>query len=370
MTPPRSFIGTLAGLRLFATFTRRALIFGGLAALFALLTFFPERYRTAVTLTPTDPQSLGLSGTLGQLGAMNSVFGNQAAVEVALRVTNSVYARDMVIDRLGLTKRLGKDRLELHRWLEKRVEIRSLRGGIILMEMETRDAKLGRDIVGAYAKASQDRLAQISRQQTAYKREVLLQLVDEASRRLATAQAAFDDFRLRNRAPSPDTAVQAISERIPQLETAVKLKQVELASARQLFTDDHPTTRQKLAELQALQAQLAQVRATNSGDDTTVGQAVAASSQLYKLQRDLTIARTLYDSYLKYLQGTAVEDLTSTANVRILEPAFVDTERQLWLPMLAVSIALLLAWGATEFYRLRPPVGARLDEQDSETRHG
>ncbi len=352
-------------LRLFSTFPRRAILFGGLIALFALLSFFPERYRAVATLTPADPQSLGLSATLGQTGAINNVFGNQAAVEVALRVANSVYSRNIVIDRLNLTKRFGWDRLKILRWLEKKVEARSMRGGIIMLDMKTRDPALGRAIIDAYSQATRDRLAEISRTQTSYKRDVLLKLVDDASRQLATAQATYDDFRLRNRAPSPNAAVQAVSERILQLQSAIKLKQVQIASSRQLYTNDNPIMRQEIAELDALKRQLANVRTTSGDSDSTVGRAVSTSSQLFKLERDLTIARTLYDSYMRYLQGTAAEDLTSTANIRILEPAYIETERAIWMPAAAAAITLLLLWGAVEFYRLRPPLGARLEPQDA-----
>ena len=129
---------------------------------------------------------------------------------------------------------------------------------------------------------------------------------------------------------------------------------------RQLYTDENNVVRQLSAELAALQRQLAQISRTNPGGDSTVGRAVSSSSQLFKLERDLNIARALYDSYLRFLQGTAVEDLTSTANIRVLEPPFVDTERQLWTPGLALAIMLGLLWAAIEFYRMRPPPGDRL----------
>ncbi|MEJ7925880.1 hypothetical protein WG908_03810 [Sphingobium sp. AN641] len=365
MTPPRSFVGTITGLRWLSHFRARALVFGLPILLFALLSVFPERHRAAVTLTPTDPQSLGLSGTLGQLGAINNVFGNQAAVEIALRVGKSYYVRNIVIDRTKLDKRLGKDRLALHRWLDRQVDIRSLRGGIILIEMQRRDGALARDIVAAYATAIQERLGQISRTQTAYKRGVLRQLVSEASGDLAQAQAAYDAFRLRNRNPSPLAEAAIVTDRIMNLESAIKAKQIALETARQLYTDDNVMITQIKAEIVAIRRQLEEVKGTQSAVEGTVGNAVAQSSQLFKLERELGIQRALYDSYLRFLEGTAVENLTSSANVRILEPPFVDSERQIWWPAAAVAIALAMLWAAIEFYRLRPPVGARVTPEAS-----
>lgn len=363
MRPPASFVGSVAGMEWFARFRNRAFVFGLLAAIFLVLSVFPERHRAAVTLTPTDPASLGLSGTLGQLGALNNVFGNQAAVEVALRVGKSVFVRDLIIKRLDLAKRLDQpDRRKLHRWLEDRVDVRSLRGGIVSIEMKHRDADLARDIVAAYANALQEQLAEISRRQTAYKRDVLVKLVDDASVQLATAQAAYDSFRLRNKTPLPAIAVEGVSQRISMLESGIKAKLIDIAAARQLYSDENNVIRQMNAELAMLRRQLAEIRSTSPGDESSVGRAVSTSSQLFKLEREVSVARGLYDSYLRFLQGTAVENMTSTANVRVLEPAFIDTERQIWWPAFAAALAVLLLWGAVEFYRLRPPLGAPIGD--------
>jgi uncharacterized protein involved in exopolysaccharide biosynthesis len=361
MNAPVTIIGRITHVQALSRAWVRAAVFGSVIAILLLLTFFPERHLAATSLTPTDPESLGLSGTLGQLGAINNVFGNQAAVEVAMRIGKSVYVRDTVIDELKLEKRLApKTRTEIHRWLYEKVDVRSLRGGIITIEMEDRDEDLARDVVGAYGRAIQERLAQISRKQTAYKRDVLLKLVADASNRLSEAQSAYDAFRLKNRYADPRASMQAIGEQIPSLEGAIKSKQVELAAASRMFTDDNIKMIQLRTELGALQQQLAVAKATNPQREDSVGKLVTASSQLFKLERDLGIAKALYDSYMRYLQGTAVEDLTSTANVRVLEAPYVDTNRQYFLPALAAAIAVFLLWMAVEFYRLRPPVGDRL----------
>ena len=105
--------------------------------------------------------------------------------------------------------------------------------------------------------------------------------------------------------------------------------------------------------------QLAEAQSTGT-QGQGVGELVQNSRQLYALERDLEVERDLYNGYVKYLRGTAVEDLTSDANLRVLELPHVDTARQIWLPAIALAIAFLLMWIAIEAYRLRPPPGSRL----------
>lgn len=361
MRERRTLIGTIARAPVLGNLWlgRAVLIF--ILGILLILSFFPERYRGAVTLTPTDPTSLGLSGTLGQLGALNSVFGNQAAVEIALKIGRSLAVRQIVAKQLGLMEKLNfENPLEMHRWLEKNVTIRSLRGGIVQFETLNRDPALAKALVGAYASATQGELAKISRRQTEYKREVLIELVTDASQRLSRARGAYDSFRLRTRYADPDSSLSAIGSQIPRLQVAIRAKEVELNAARQFATDSNMSVRQILAEIAVLRGQLSQAEATSPEQRDSVGRAVSASTQAERLERELKIAQTLYDNYMRFLEGTSVEDLTSTASVRLLEQPFVDTARQINWTMLAAALALFLLWIALEFYRMRPPVGERI----------
>ena len=359
MKAPRTLIGTLARGRGLNQPWQRRTIFAVLIAIFVLLAFYPERHRAAVTLTPSEPPNLGFNPAQVQLGALTSVFGNQAAIEMALKVASSVQVRDRVAEELKLQDKLGLDRVATHRWLEREVDIRALRGGIMQIEVKLGDADFAKQIVQSFEGATRQQLAEINRNQTAYKRDVLLKLVSEASDRLARAQGAFDSFRLRTRSPDPTVEAGIAGSRVTALQQAMKNKELELAAARQFYTDDHMTVRQLRAEIAELRGQLAQAEATSPAQEEGVGRAVLTSTQYRRLQRELSIAQTLYDTYMRLLESTTVDDMTSTANVRVLEPAFVDTERQLNYPALAVAMALLLLWLAIEFYRLRPPVGDR-----------
>ena len=153
-----SMVGRLAHAPILRRPGMRRAILAVLLAICALLSLYPERYRAAMSLTPADPASLGLGGTVSQLGALNSVFGNQSALEVSIKVARSPYVRTKVAERLKLEQRLGMTRVQVLRWLEKKVDIRSLRGGIIQFEAELGDAELGRKIVGAFGDAVREQL--------------------------------------------------------------------------------------------------------------------------------------------------------------------------------------------------------------------
>lgn len=360
MTPRRSIVGTVAQSRLFSVPSRRRAILGLLILISAVLALYPERYRSAVTVAPSDPSTLGLSGALSQLGAANSVFGNQAAVEITLRVANSNIVRDQIIDKLHLMDRLHlSSRLDAHRWLQKKISTRSMRGGIVQMEISLHDPKFAEQLIGAQAEAVRQRLALINKQQTDYKRRILIELVDKAGRDLDKAQSDYDNFRLSTRYSDPRTAIESIGERIPVLQAAIKAKEVELSAARKFATDTNITVQGLLAQMDALKRQLAQQQALNPEEQNSVGRVVGQSTTARQLERKLVLAQSLYEAYRKYLQGTSVEDLTATATLRIIEPPFVDTSRQFNILFLALALLLVLTALTIEFYTLRPPLEAK-----------
>jgi tyrosine-protein kinase Etk/Wzc len=361
MKRPPSIVGTLAENRWLGRPLYRRLLVFVLVATCAILTLYPERYRAAVTMTPTDPANLGLSGALGQLGAINSVFGNQAAIEVALKVARGIDVRRIAAARSNLNQiKEFKNSIAMDRWLIRKVSIRSLRGGIIQMEIYDSDPEFAKRLVTAFSDATRDRLAEISRQQTAYKRNVLIKLVDESGANFAELQDKYDSFRLKTQNSEPTVGLSSATDRIESIRTTIKAKEVRLNAARAFATDDNIAVKQILVELQALKQQLAGALAQSPEISGSVGGIVQQSTKVRELERKLAIARRLYEGYTRFLEGTAVEDLTSTASVRILEPPFIDTARQINFIALAIGILILLIGLAIEFYQMRPPVGTSL----------
>jgi hypothetical protein len=364
MTPRHSLIGSFAGLKPFDRLWKRALLFGVPMAVLVGLAAFPEKFRAEASLTPVDPSTLGLSSSLEQFGALNSVFGKQAAIEVAMRIGGSIYTRERVIRIAALEQRLDMPKIKLHRWLENNIEIRGLRGGIILIQMDYTDKKIAQDIVAAFSNSTRDELAKIQQRQTKYKKEILEKLVAQSGLRFSKAQTEFDTFRLQNGYGDPGISFGALSSRIPETRTAIEELDRRIAAANKIFTPENIYIIQLQAERLALIDQLNEALDKRPGVRTgTVGEVVDASTKWNELGRELNVARTLYTNYLRYLEGTVVEDLTSAANIRMLEQPYVSTERQYRSSLLAAAAALFLLWMAIEFYRLRPPLGAPIGSQ-------
>jgi uncharacterized protein involved in exopolysaccharide biosynthesis len=367
-----SIIGRLSHMPVLREPGRRRIVFTILVALCALLTLFPQRQRAAMSLTPETPPSFPLStgfnfgSTMGQMsGGLSSVFGNQSSIEISLKMAGSAYVRNRVADRLHLDARLGMSRIRVLRWLDRKVDVQSLRGSILEIEIKLSDGALGREIVAAYGDALRDQLAGIGRKQTISKRDVLIKLVEEASSQVEKAQADYDAFRLRTRSSAPQASVSAFGERIPMLEQMIRSKQVDLAAQRQFATDQNMRVRQLLTELEALRAQLAEAKSTApeasaSEPSASVGSVVRESTQGERLRRDLAFAQLLYDSYSRFLQSASADEMTSNINARVLEPAYIDPARQYNKIPLVLGVLVLLLGLAIEFYNLRPPVQHRV----------
>jgi uncharacterized protein involved in exopolysaccharide biosynthesis len=362
MTPRKSVVGMLANSRLLGNAARRRIILAVLLCVLAVASVFPRQYRAASTLAPTDPAMMGLGGALGQLGAMSNVFGAQAAVELSLRIARSQDVRKIVAQKLKIRERenLGSDEAT-DRWLDREVDVRSLRGGVLVIETQNADPEYGKQLVRAFADATRKRLGEINRNQTSYKREILSQLVRDAGKRLSDAQNAYDSFRLRTGFTQPAASIEALGMRIPDLQAQIRAKEIQLGVTRKFATDDNMSVRQIMAELDVLRQQLAEAEAVSPKVEESVGRVVKESTKAQDLLRELMIARTLFDSYVRFLEGTSVEDLTSTGNLRELEPPFVDSHWQIKTIPAGLFLILLLAGLAIEFYGVRPPVGAMRD---------
>lgn len=352
-----------AGWTWFRTPWLRRAIFAVLIVAAAVLALFPVRYVANVKLAPQDTNTAGLNSILSQLGGnYAALLGNHQPVEIDLAIGRSFEVQGDVARAAGLVEGSGQDAMDRAvRKLDRRSDVRALRAGIIEIEVDGHDEAETLRITQLYARAMQNRIASLSRAQTAFKRKVLNDRMTEAGERLARAERAVNSFRQQNRIIQPEAQLSDAVSTLSALRAQYQAIQVELAKARRFYAEGSYQVQSVRTALGALQRQIAAAEDRNRSPNGFTASGIAPRSvEFDRLNRELTFSRSLYEAYTRYLEGAAIEDLTANFNMQIIEPPFVEPGRKFnTVPGVALILLVLLA-AASEFYWLRPPSGARL----------
>ncbi|MCA1652901.1 MAG: hypothetical protein ABR588_12105 [Sphingomicrobium sp.] len=363
---PYSVLDVVTHSRWFGNNRARRLIFSILLILLAILSVFPRIYAANVKLAPQESNTAGLSAILSQLGGGSyaALLGRAQPIEVDLAIARSYEVRRDVLHRLGVKDAEGS--AELRRQvlrLEDDIDMQALRGNLIQIVVHDRNADRALFIARAYAAAMQERLTELSRQSTANKRKILNERFVEARDRLARAQADVNQFQRANQLVMPETQLTVALEQSAALQGRLKAKQVELQTVLQFNTPESFAAQRVRAELAALQQQVraAEQNARVSSGLTATGIAPIAL-QFENLTRELKFAQGLYDSYTRYLEGAAIEDLTAQYNLQQIEPPYIEPNLQFnIIPLMLLAGVFLLAL-ASEFIVMRPAPGTFADK--------
>jgi uncharacterized protein involved in exopolysaccharide biosynthesis len=361
MNRPVSLIDVVTRWRWFRNGATRRLVLAVLILVLAIFAVFPRVYVGNVKLAPQDTDTTGLRSIVTQLGGnYAALLGQHEPVEVDLAIGRSFEVQQDVARRMGLVedKSLAGIR-DAVRELDDHVEVRALRAGILEIEVKGRDPEAVVRTAGTYAKVMQERLAKLSKEQTDYKEVVLADRMAAATKRLASAKRAITEFRNRNNVITPEAQMEDAVAALSTLRAQRQVAQVQLAKLRQVNTDENIAVKAVLGEIEGLDRQiaLAQNRVATQGGLTASGMAPRAL-EYERLDLDLKFAQSVYESYVRYLEGAAIERLTADFNIQIIEPAFgwhFNT-----IPALLLILVVLIAVAA-EFFYFRPPPGIALE---------
>lgn len=361
MSRPASLLDFVTRSRWFQRSGVRRLTFAVAILILAVLSLFPRPYAASVQLAPQESNTAGLSAILSQLGGnYAALMGRSQPVEVDLAIARSFDVKRAVVRSMGERAPEGSANLaSAIRELEDRTKVQAMRGNLMEIVVRGHDADEVLAISRIYAAALQKRLAELSRESTTRKRAILTERFSEAQNRLTAAETAISVFRRENQLVEPESQLTQAVERLASLQGALQAKQVQLETTLQFNTPENPAARAIQAELRALQAQVdvADQQVRTRGGLTASGIAPKAL-EYERLNRELKFSQALYDSYTRYLEGAAIENLTAEYNVQLIEPPHISPDRQFnMLPLAGLALMVLLAL-TSEFIAMRPPPGA------------
>ena len=307
----------------------------------------------------------GLGALLTQSGgglvSLGALIGSHQSIEADLTIGRSeAVLRDVVL-RMHLARpNYGQNLRRAEIKVRRKVDISAVRGSILEIRVKDSDPDNARELVAAYAIAIQDRLTTLSLQQAAQKRVVANNRMADATTRLATAQAAITRYRTANKLAAPEIQLGAAVSEQASLQGQLNAKEVELQTAERFATGNNMQVKAIQSDIAGIQRQIAVGEvASRSSSGPSLGNLALASSEYFNLYRDEKFAETLYSVYSRYLEEVTIDELSANANMDIIEPPYVDPNRQYNPGAVGLLILVILIGAGAEFYLVAPPVGRR-----------
>lgn len=334
-----------------------------------VLCVVPRPYVARAKMVPQDSNSIGLGSTMNALGGQLQGFaallgGARQPIDLYLAIGRSSEVRDDVIRDLRL---VGpgeyRDASSARVALDRKVDIHSLTGGIIEVEVRTHDPDQALALTKAYVHAISTRIVALDHERIERKRQVVLDRFKEASGRVVSAEAALNQFRRRNRLAEPEAQLGSALSLRAGLEAQLQAKQVELQTLERFQGPENPRLQSVQSEIASLQGQIARTAKPDMG---SAGPNVAGLSELsneyLNLYRDYRFAQALYEVYARSSEEVAVETIAgeTAADVQAIEAPHRDPDRKFNIPAVALLALMIVALLFTEIYAPATGIDLRL----------
>lgn len=346
---------------------RRWALYGVLVLILAVLCFVPRPYVARAKVVPQDSGTIGLNSISnaagGQAQGLTALLGGaKTPVDFYLAVGRGTEVTDAVIDQLKLVGPQGYPTLEKARLaLTKRVDIHSLTGGIVEVEVRTHDPAFAKSLTQAYVRALSARLTALGEDRVLRKQAVVQRRFKEAAGRVVSAEAALGEFRRRNRLAEPEAELGSALSLRAGLEAQLQARLVELNTLEQFQGPENPQLVALKSEVAELRAQISRSTRPNSGvAGPNVAGLTEVSGEYLNLFRDYRFAQALYEVYARSSEEIAVETLAAetATDVQVIEAPRVDDDRKFNIPAVALLALVLVLAAFTEIYA--PATGIRL----------
>ena len=338
---------------------RRRIAYAVAAVLLALLCIFPRQYVARTKMLPDDSSGGQLTSIFSALGGrmqnFASLFGDRGTIEVALSIARSQSIADDVIKNLrlvGPNARFATMR-QAQLYLGKSVDVHSLTGGMLEVEVRSSDSDWALRLTRAYLKAVSYRISNYGRQQVERKQRIVSQRLAEATQTLSKAEAELGAFKRENKLADPQVQLGSQMMLRTNIEGQLQAKLVELQTIRQVASGENPALRAVETQVSTLRNQLAQTaQATSGPSGPTVAGLTGISLQYANLYRNYTFAQGIYEVYARSSEEVSVQALVakSAGEVAVIDEPHVDPKRyfNIWA-VASLGLLLLLAF-FTEFY--------------------
>ncbi|MCD9028707.1 polysaccharide biosynthesis tyrosine autokinase [Luteimonas sp. BDR2-5] len=171
-------------------------------------------------------------------------------------------------------------------------------------------------VASAYVRQNVERNSAEAASQLEFVREQL----PTVRQQVEAAQSAMNAYQTKAHSVDITMQTQGLLQQEVAVETSIQQLRLKQAEMDRSFTREHPAYR-------ALLSQIGELESRKAGFRREVGLLPDTQQELLRLTRDLQVSNELYTGLLNQAQQLDVARAGTVGNVRIVDPAVVDTSR-------------------------------------------
>lgn len=295
----------------------------------------PDRF----TLDGPDGKRL-LEGTVGE-----DATGGDVRLQVAeLRAEPGTRFEVTRLRRLDVVSHLQS---------QVRASEQGRESGILQLSFEHPDPVFAERFLAAVANSYVRQNVERNSAEASAQLEFVREQLPTVRQQVEAAQAAMNAYQTSANSVDITLQTRGLLEQEVAVETSIQTLRLQQAEMDRSFTREHPAYR-------ALLTQIGELEARKAGFQRQVRQLPDTQQELLRLTRDLQVSNELYTALLNQAQQLDVARAGTVGNVRVVDPAVVDTARPVkprksLIVMIGTLLGGFLAVGLVFLQRIMNP---------------
>jgi len=296
----------------------------------------PNIYTAKTMLIPTDDSSGSMGAALmAQLGGLAALtggsLGGKTTGDLYVTLLKSETIKDSIIDQFKLMEKYrAKLRSNVYLKLAEATNIGlGKKDGVITVSFSDKDPAFAADVANAYVAELARMAARLNMTRAGENRLFLEKRLAETRAELSRAEDNLKEFQARNKAVAVSDQAKATIEGVAQLRAQLAMKEVELGTLRQQFTDNSHEVKSIKATIANLRSQVAALEGTGGASSSipSVGAMPQIGQEYLRLMREFKIQEAVLEMLTKQHELAQVSEAKDTTPFQLLEKAKVPERK-------------------------------------------
>jgi uncharacterized protein involved in exopolysaccharide biosynthesis len=316
---------------------------------------------TAKALVLPSQEEKGFASTmLSQLGGLANLaagaVGPSSSADLYVTLLKSETVRDPIIDRFRLMEAYGhKYRADTYLTLDQTVSIGlGKKDGIISINVDDKDPRRAAEIANAYVDELKKLTVRLNTSGAGNTRSFMEGRLAAAKTDLARAEEALRVFQAKNKAVQVTDQAKAAIEGFSHLRAQLVIKEAELATLRQRFTDSSQEVKSLSATIGNLRRQVAAMEeGGGKGVIPQFGSMPQLGQEYVRLMREFKIQESLVELLTKQYEMAKLSEAKDISPLQLLQQARIPEKKSkpsrsrivIKATVMALFAAILLAFG-------------------------